>query len=58
VLLAAEDLESIEATLELLADIPAQERIAAGEADFAAGDVLDERQVRTLIDERHRTQLE
>ncbi|PZS23861.1 MAG: prevent-host-death protein [Pseudonocardiales bacterium] len=58
VLLAAEDLESIEATLELLAETQAQERIAAGEADFAVGDVLDERQVRTLIDERHRTQPE
>ncbi len=57
-LLAAEDLESIEATLELLAETQAQERIAAGEADFAVGDVLDERQVRTLIDERHRTQPE
>jgi antitoxin YefM len=58
VLLAAEDLESIEATLELLADTPAQERIADAEADFAAGDVLDEQQVRALIDERHRTQPE
>jgi antitoxin YefM len=56
VLLAAEDLESIEATLELLADTPALERIADAEADFAAGDVLDEQQVRALIDERHRTQ--
>lgn len=56
VLLAAEDLESIEATLELLADVPAQERIAAAEADFAAGDVLDEQQVRTLVSDRHRTQ--
>ncbi|MGQ0719612.1 MAG: type II toxin-antitoxin system Phd/YefM family antitoxin [Pseudonocardiales bacterium] len=55
VLLAAEDLESIEATLELLADTQAQERIADGEADFARGDVLDEKQVRGLIDERHRT---
>lgn len=58
VLLAAEDLESIEATLELLADLQAQERIAAGEADFARGDVLDEQQVRALIDERRRTQPE
>jgi prevent-host-death family protein len=58
VLLAAADLESIEATLELLADTPAQERIAAGEADFAAGDVLDERQVRALIGERGGTQPE
>ncbi|MGH3769559.1 MAG: type II toxin-antitoxin system Phd/YefM family antitoxin [Pseudonocardiaceae bacterium] len=58
VLLAAEDLESIEATLELLTDPQAQERIAAGEADFARGDVLDEQQVRALIDQRHRTRLE
>lgn len=58
VLLAAEDLESIEATLELLADPQAQERIAASEADFARDDVLDEQQVRALIDERHRTQPE
>jgi antitoxin YefM len=58
VLLAAEDLESIEATLELLADARAQERIAAAEADFAAGEVLDEHQVRALMDERARTQPE
>jgi antitoxin YefM len=58
VLLAAEDLESIEATLELLADTQAQERIAAGEADFAHGDVLDEQQVRALINESHRNQPE
>ncbi len=58
VLLAAEDLESIEATLELLADTRAQERLAAGEADFARGEVLDEQQVRALIDQRHRAQPE
>ncbi len=58
VLLAAEDLESLEATLELLADTRAQERIAAAEADFAAGDVLDEQQVRALMDERARTRPE
>ncbi len=58
VLLAAEDLESIEATLELLADTQAQERIRRSEADFARGDVLYEQQVRALIDERHRTQPE
>ncbi|HEY2766215.1 MAG TPA: type II toxin-antitoxin system Phd/YefM family antitoxin [Pseudonocardiaceae bacterium] len=51
VLLAAEDLESIEATLELLADTQAQERIAAGEVDFGRGDVPDEQQVRALIDQ-------
>jgi PHD/YefM family antitoxin component YafN of YafNO toxin-antitoxin module len=37
VLLAAEDLESIAATLQLLADTRVQQRIAAAEADFAAG---------------------
>jgi len=58
VLLAAEDLESIEATLELLADTQAQQRIADGEADFVRGDVLDEQQVRALIDQRARTQPE
>ena len=58
VLLAAEDLESIEATLELLADTRAQERIAAAEADFAAGEVLDEQQVRALMDTRARPQPE
>jgi antitoxin YefM len=58
VLLAAEDLESIEATLELLADTHAQERIAAAEADFAAGEVLDEQQVRALMDKRARTRPE
>jgi antitoxin YefM len=58
VLLAAEDLESIEATLELLADTQAQERITAGEADLARGDVLDEQQLRALIGGRDRTQPE
>ncbi len=58
VLLAAEDLESIEATLELLADTRAQERIATAEADIAAGEVLDEQQVRALMDKRARTQPE
>jgi antitoxin YefM len=58
VLLAADDLESIEATLELLADTQAQERIAAGKTDFAVGDVLDEQQVRALINERYRARPE
>ncbi|MGH3632589.1 MAG: type II toxin-antitoxin system Phd/YefM family antitoxin [Mycobacterium sp.] len=58
VLLAAEDRESVEATLELLADTQAQQRIVAAEADLVAGDVLDEQQVRALISERHRTQPE
>ena len=55
VLLAAEDLESIEATLELLADPDAQDRLRKAEADIAAGEVLDERAVRDLVS-RHQHQ--
>jgi len=56
VLVAAEDLESIEATLELLADSATQERLRAADADIAAGDVLDERAVRDLVSRHHRHQ--
>lgn len=49
VLLAAEDLESIEATLELLSDPDAQFRIARAEEEVERGDVLDEAQVRGLL---------
>lgn len=55
VLLAAADLESIEATLELLTDPQAQERIRRSEAEFAHGDVLDEQDVRALVADRSRT---
>ena len=37
VLIAAQDLESMEATLELLADPAAQARIASSEREIAAG---------------------
>jgi prevent-host-death family protein len=49
VLLAAEDLESIEATLELLSDPEAQARLARSEDEIRQGDVLDETQVRALL---------
>ena len=49
VLLAAQDLESIEATLELLSDPAAQSRIAGAERDIERGDVLDEASVRALL---------
>lgn len=49
VLLASEDLESIEATLELLSDPPAMARITSSEQDITHGDVLDERAVRALL---------
>jgi antitoxin YefM len=54
VLLAAEDLESIEATLELLADPEAQQRLRQSERDIARGDVLDEAEVRALVAGRDR----
>ncbi len=52
VLMAAEDLESIEATLELLSDADSQARIACAEQDIARGDVLGESEVRSMVAER------
>jgi prevent-host-death family protein len=52
VLVAAEDLESIEATLELLGDADTQARIERAEQDIARGEVLDEEKVRALIARR------
>jgi len=52
VLIAADDLESMEATLELLADPEAQASVAEGLAAVASGDVLDEAEVRALLAER------
>jgi len=56
VLIAAEDLESIEATLELLSDADSQQRLSLSEQDIASGDVLDEAQVRALLEARSGTQ--
>ena len=52
VLLSAEDLEGIEATLELLSDPEAQRRIEHAERDIARGDVLAEEDVRALLTRR------
>lgn len=52
VLLAAEDLESIEATLELLSDPAAQERLRRSKDDVEGGDVLDEDEVRAMVAKR------
>ncbi|SEQ41894.1 type II toxin-antitoxin system Phd/YefM family antitoxin [Microlunatus flavus] len=49
VLLAAEDLEAMEATLELLSDPEAMRRVRRSEAEIEAGDVLDEAAVRALL---------
>ncbi len=58
VVLAAEDLESIEATLELLADPQAQERIRRSEDEIARGDILDEAEVRGLVEKQPLTRTE
>jgi len=52
VLVSVADLESMEATLELLADPEAQRRLAAAEREIASGDTLTEEEVRALIDRR------
>lgn len=52
VLLAAEDLESIEATLELLSDPAAQERIRRSQREIESGDVLGEDEVRAMLARR------
>ena len=54
VLIAAEDLESIEATLELLADRSAQERLREGEDEVARGDVLEVEDIRAMLAQRRR----
>ena len=56
VLIAAEDLESIEATMELLSDPEAQQRLARSQRDIVRGDVLDEAQVRALLLAGHRSE--
>ncbi len=52
VLLAAEDLAAIEATLELLSDPEAQRRIGRAEEEISQGAVLDEEAVRALLSNR------
>ena len=49
VLMAAEDLESIEATLELLGDPEAIARVAQGREDLAAGRGTDAEKMAALL---------
>ena len=51
VLIAADDLESLEATLELLGDPEAQQRLAGAEAEITDGQGVNEQQ---LIDAMRR----
>jgi len=52
VLISAEDLESIEATLELLSDPAAQQRIAESEREIARGEGLTPDQLEQSLRER------
>lgn len=52
VILSIEDLESIEATLELLADPAAQTRVAVAEAEVAAGDTFSLDEVEAAFERR------
>lgn len=52
VLISAEDLESIEATLELLADPHAIAAIQQADADVAAGNVTSGAELAALMEER------
>jgi prevent-host-death family protein len=49
VIMAVEDLDAIEATLELLRDPAAQRRIAEAETEIARGEWLDEAEVRAML---------
>jgi antitoxin YefM len=55
VLIAAEDLESMEATLELLADPAAQERIAQARDEIARGEGLSVAEVARSLEEHFGT---
>ena len=52
VLLSSADLESLEATIELLQDEPAMARVREGEAALAAGDVITGEEMAMLMEHR------
>ncbi|MBA2283720.1 MAG: type II toxin-antitoxin system Phd/YefM family antitoxin [Acidimicrobiia bacterium] len=54
VLISAEDLDSMEATLELLADPAAMERVRQAQVDLAAGAGTSGEQMRELMEQRRR----
>ncbi len=51
VLISPEDLDALEETLDVLSDQTAMERLRAGEAAVAAGDVVDETELRRMVKE-------
>ena len=54
VLVSAEDLESLEATIELLSDESATARIRGAEASVAAGDLTTAEEMAALMEARRR----
>jgi antitoxin YefM len=56
VVMSAADLEAIEATLELLADPEAQERIAQGRREIEYGSGMDRGAVEQLVRSASRTE--
>lgn len=52
VLISAEDLESMEATLELLSDPEAKDRVDHAKADMARGDYTSGEEMGALMDRR------
>jgi antitoxin YefM len=52
VIMAVEDLDSIEATIELLRDPAAQRRVADAEAEIARGEWLDEAAMRAMVNRK------
>lgn len=54
VLLAAEDLESLEATVELLADEAAMRRLAVADAAAAAGELTSADEMAEVMEQRRR----
>ncbi len=49
VLISPEDLEALEETLDVLSDLEAMKRLREGEAAVAAGDVIDEAELREIV---------
>ncbi len=54
VLINPADLEALEETLDVLSDPAAMQRLRAGEAAVAAGDIVDEAGLRNLVAKRTR----
>lgn len=54
VLISPEDLDALEETLDVLSDRETMQQLREGEAAVAAGDVIDEAGLRTLMAKRTR----